>query len=651
MFPILLLPLSLLVGDEVPPRAAAMPPPAVLFHSTLHGYLPRGLTSFGAAELDGWLYVLGGYDGPPHVYSSAGQHGALFALSTCDPRDVRALTGVEPLQSVALVAHDGGLVRVGGMRADNAAGEPARLRSVSDVARFDPTTGTWSDLAELPSPRSSHDAVVVAGRIVVVGGWTLGEGVRTFCDDALVLEDSTWRAIPAPFRARALAAAPLERDGHAFVVTIGGLGEDGQPTRAVHVLDVERGTWRAAPDFPGDPFGVAAVRAGDAVLASGRDGGVWQLDGDVWRAVGSLVQGRQFHRLVADANARVFALGGIAGMDKGDRLRSIELLQLGSAEAARVTSLEVPLPGAPRNRQGAFLVGRALHLFGGNGSRGQHDFDPETFKQDGMVLDLGSLAAEALAPFPARRQAMEAVALETRGVALVGGGFGHDGEVARSCAETFVYDLEFDTWQPGPRLDRPRSQFSMLRTGGDIWVLGGHDYDPRRVDDEAFLFPMAVLMADEKDLDAGFEDSGLRLPRGRRAFACAELDGRIHLVGGMGPGFNVVDVVDVLDTRLGQWTTIPSPATQRVGAALVAHGGRMYLVGGTSLAEHDRAKPVRSVEVYDPARGDWRVHIEDIGVDLRHVRAASYGERVLVWTTEGEGHGALQAYFVTPAAN
>jgi hypothetical protein len=645
MLPILLLPLALFLGDEHPPRNA------VLSHSTLHGFLPRGLTSFGAAELDGWMYVLGGYDGQPHAYSREGQHGALFALSTCDPRDVRALTGVEPLQSVALVAHEGGLVRIGGMRADNATGEPARLYSLADVARFDPATGTWAELPGLPSPRSSHDAVVVAGRVVVVGGWSLGDGARRFCDEALVLEGSAWRAIPAPFRARALAAAPLERDGEPFVVVIGGLGEDGRPTSAVHVLDVERGTWQAAPEFPGDPFGVAAVRAGAAVLASGRDGGVWQLDGDTWRAVGSLVHGHQFHRLVADTSARVFALGGIAGMDKGDRLRSIELLRVGEGDAARVTALAVPLPGAPRNRQGAFLAGRALHFFGGNGSRGQHDFDPETFAEDGMALDLGSLAAETLAPFPARRQAMGAVYLGEREVALVGGGFGHDGEVARSSAETFVYDLVLDAWQPGPRLDRPRSQFAMLRTGGDVWVLGGHDYDPRRVDDEAFFFPMAVLMADEADLAAGFADSGLRLPRGRRAFAYAELDGRIHLVGGMGPGVAVVDVVDVLDTRLGQWTTLPSPATQRVGAALAPHGGRLYLVGGTSLAEHDRAKPVRSVEVYDPTHGEWRVHIDDIGVDLRHVRAASYGERVLVWTTEGEGHGALQAYFVTPVAD
>jgi len=534
------------------------------------------------------------------------------------------------------------------MRAHNAPGEPACLRSVAEVARFDPATETWTHMPELPGPRSSHDAVTVAGRVVVVGGWSLGDGAREFCDEALVLAESTWRAIPAPFRARALAAAPLERDGRAYVVVIGGLGEDGEPTRAVHVLDVDGGTWQTAADFPGDPFGVAAVGSRGAVLASGRDGGVWELDGGAWRQVGALVHGRQFHRLVADVRAQVFALGGIAGMDKGDRLRGIERLWFDEVDSALVTSVEVPLECAPRNRQGVFLVGRALHLFGGNGSPGQHDFAPETFAQDGLVLDLGSFATRALAPYPVRRQAMEAVCFDARGLALVGGGFGHDGEVARSFAETYLYDLEFDTWRAGPRFDRPRSQFAMARVGGDVWVLGGHDYDPRRVDDEAFLFPLAVMLADENDLAGGFADSGLRLPRGRRAFACAELDGRIHLVGGMGPGFAVVDVVDVLDTNRGTWTTIPSPATQRVGAALAAHGGRLYLVGGTSLAEHDRAKPVQSVEVYDPTLGEWRVHVDDIGVDLRHVRAASYGERVLVWTTESEGQGALQAHFVTP---
>jgi hypothetical protein len=58
----------------------------------------------------------------------------------------------------------------------------------------------------------------------------------------------------------------------------------------------------------------------------------------------------------------------------------------------------------------------------------------------------------------------------------------------------------------------------MVRVDGDVWVLGGHDYDPRRGDDEAFLFPLAVILADENDLAAGFADSGGALrDAGRRS--------------------------------------------------------------------------------------------------------------------------------------
>ena len=41
--------------------------------------LPQGLTSFGAVEHEGVLYVLGGYSGMPHAYSAQDQHGELLA--------------------------------------------------------------------------------------------------------------------------------------------------------------------------------------------------------------------------------------------------------------------------------------------------------------------------------------------------------------------------------------------------------------------------------------------------------------------------------------------------------------------------------------------------------------------------------------------
>src|SRR5690606_10074640 len=115
------------------------------------------------AAHDGWLYVLGGYHGEPHAYSRDGQSGELARMRLDGDHTWEALPGVEPLQSVALVAHDDSIVRVGGMRASNRAGEPEALRSVAESARYRPDTGTWEPLPDLPEGRSSHDAVVLDG--------------------------------------------------------------------------------------------------------------------------------------------------------------------------------------------------------------------------------------------------------------------------------------------------------------------------------------------------------------------------------------------------------------------------------------------------------------------------------------------------------
>ena len=67
------------------------------------GFLPRGLTSFGAAVDGGLLYVLGGYFGEPHAYSIEGQSSAFMAINLHDTRDVRLLMDVEPVQGLSLI--------------------------------------------------------------------------------------------------------------------------------------------------------------------------------------------------------------------------------------------------------------------------------------------------------------------------------------------------------------------------------------------------------------------------------------------------------------------------------------------------------------------------------------------------------------------
>ena len=103
-----------------------MPDPAVrnaeMPLATLDGRVPRPTTSFGAAVSDGWLYVVGGYTGPPHDYYWEGQEDDFYRVNLHDRTHIEYLPHYDRLQSCSLEAHDGEIIRVGGMMAQNGRG-------------------------------------------------------------------------------------------------------------------------------------------------------------------------------------------------------------------------------------------------------------------------------------------------------------------------------------------------------------------------------------------------------------------------------------------------------------------------------------------------------------------------------------------------
>ena len=613
-------------------------------------FLPRGLTSFGATTLDGWLYVFGGYHGAPHRYSKAGQSDAFYRVNLRDPRHVEELDGGVALQGAQMAAWNGRILRVGGMVAANEEGEIAELHSVADVMAWDPRTRAWSALPPLFAPRSSHDVALVADRLVAVGGWRLEGSKRgAFADDVAVLDlgdpDSGWQPFAAPFRRRALCAAPLgER-----VLVAGGMDEDGDVQPHVHLFDPVTGDWERAPDFPGEPFGLAAVGLADAVYASGKDGVVWRLEVGAggWSRAGTLTFPRFFHRIVADDGGSLLVLGGIDEMRATGRVRAIERLDPAGA-SARATLLEIPAPFCARNRQGAFLRGNVLTLFGGNRSLGQHDFELEDFQSEAFALDLASLEWRPTAPFPERRQTIACASAPDGSSGFAVGGFGFADGKAVSRSSAYVYSFEDDAWGPhaGLELPEPRTQAGLARDGDDLWVFGGLDYDPER--EPAFVGPPEVLVADLHASPPRFEDSGARLSVPRRAFACAELDGRAYLVGGMRASFELVPECEVFDFSTRTFASMTPPRSARVSARLVALGGKLYLCGGSSRGADGKLAPDPSIEVYDPASDRWDVLLERLPAPMPHMHAFALRDRLLLVSSHVDGPPTTRIVLVAP---
>jgi len=616
--------------------------------------LPQGLTSFGSVEHEGILYVLGGYSGMPHAYSAKDQHGELLAYDAgARPDHQWSIVGkVPPVQGAALVSHPRGLVRVGGMRALNPTmATKSELVSIDVVQRFDVAQGSWTNLPALPEGRSSHDAVVLGDMLYVVGGWQLDHEAKDGAWPAemfsldLSNDDAQWSRAPTPFARRALAVATV--GGRLYA--LGGMGSDRELSQRVEVYDPKTGAWSQAPDFPGAGFGMAAVGSAGAVFASGADGVVHRLDtaAGTWSVASTMALPRFFHRLIASGDGTVWALGGIRPTSSGARVRLAE--PVAGERAGLAISLRLPSPMPSKNRQGAAVLGDGVYFFGGNNSLGQHDFAPENFTNDAFRFDLATLSWTDVADYPHARQTMSVAT--HMGEIYAFGGFGHDGEAARSHPEAFVYAPQDDRWTPAKgALPAPggRTQFGLANAEGKWWVFGGLDYDPSRAKGDQFRHEQPILST-SVTLTEDFGPSGASLTEPRRAFAGTTFEGQYVVVGGMKAGFALVDTCEAFHFARATWAPFPCPATQRLSGHLVQVGHQLALIAGSSKGADGTLVPDPTIEVYEASTGSWRTARAMLTVPPKHLHTFAWNGAALLLSAHNDA-GKLDVVVLRPAA-
>ena len=277
--------------------------------------LPHAVSSLGAVECDGYLYVYGGHVGKTHTYSTKDVLGTFHRLKLDGGTKWEELPGGPILQGMNLAAHGGKIYRVGGMRPRNEPGQPSDNVSVVDAARYDPKAGKWEPLPPLPAGRSSHDVVVVGDKLIVVGGWqSRGRGIApVWHDTASILDlsakEPAWRDVPQPFQRRALTAAAVGTK----VYVLCGLDAKADAHNRVDVFDVATEEWTTGPDVPGGRIGfspAATVHDGQLVVSTS-EGNLFRLtvDGKEWEKVGTSGTKRIVHRLVPHGKG-VLLVGG-----------------------------------------------------------------------------------------------------------------------------------------------------------------------------------------------------------------------------------------------------------------------------------------------------------------------------------------------------
>jgi Kelch motif len=196
----------------------------------------------------------------------------------------------------------------------------------------------------------------------------------------------------------------------------------------------------------------------------------------------------------------------------------------------------------------------------------------------------GDLAWRRLAAAPSERT--EVAAATAGGRIYVAGGYAPDGATV---ATVEVYDPAADAWTAGPDLPAAVNHAMAATLDGAVHVAGGYGGDRR---------PSRQVVRLEGDRWRQLAP----LPEGRAAGGLVALDGRLYLVGGIGPGGLAADTL-VYDPAGGRWSAAPGLPTPREHLGAAAAGGEVVVVGGRVGGLGGN---LDVAEAYDPAARRWR---------------------------------------------
>lgn len=214
--------------------------------------LPVGVNHPMSAVLDGTVYVFGGYLGP----GLSSPTDRAFALR--GSRWIELPPMPEPRAAAGAAAAGERLYVVGGVGPSGLAGS---------TLVFEPGTDRWTTAAGLPTPREHLGVGSFEYLVYAVGGRTGGIGTNLAAAEVFDPETGAWRLLPEMPSARGGIAAAAT--GNGFIVAPG--GEADRAFDTVEAFDVESGRWLVLPAMPTPRhgLGVAAVGGTVHVIAGG----------------------------------------------------------------------------------------------------------------------------------------------------------------------------------------------------------------------------------------------------------------------------------------------------------------------------------------------------------------------------------------------
>jgi N-acetylneuraminic acid mutarotase len=190
-----------------------------------NGFTPRG--AFTSQEVGGKIYVIGGFTGSDYITTIQ-----VYDPATDSWDSITNATGTfTPRRGMSSVVVGGKIYTFGGA---NGSGGSNGSGALNNVEVFDPATNVWDTLPKMPTARWRSCAVLLGGKIYVMGGYVSGPVNTVEIFDTLT---NTWsQGDTASFGARSDFAAEVI-NGKIYVV--GGQGDTVSP----QVYDTESNAW------------------------------------------------------------------------------------------------------------------------------------------------------------------------------------------------------------------------------------------------------------------------------------------------------------------------------------------------------------------------------------------------------------------------
>lgn len=224
------------------------------FEWTRHPSTTAGRTEVAAAAIGPLIFTVGGFtDGALATSMVEVFHAAEERWASTTPYPI-------PIHHATAVAHGGLLYVLGGFTTS--------AFVATDLAfRYDPGSGLWTPLPQLPAARGAHAAALVDGNIYVVGGVGT-DGSLLEAVHALHLETETWTTVaPLPTPRDHLAASAL---GPKLYAAGGRNLSPGANLDVMEVFDPGRNSWSTLRSMPTPRGGIGAASwEGSIVVAGG----------------------------------------------------------------------------------------------------------------------------------------------------------------------------------------------------------------------------------------------------------------------------------------------------------------------------------------------------------------------------------------------